>query len=62
VSPREYVVVISDQVTGSRAELRVAAPNRDLARERGVEAWKVATRRRSGYRVESITPAGQVDS
>jgi hypothetical protein len=62
VSAREYIVAIRDQVTGSRALIRVEAPNRELARDRAVVDWQVAARRRSGYRVESITPAGQVDA
>lgn len=59
MSAHEYIVTIRDQVTGSRAEVRVEAPTRDLARDRAVSEWKVAARRRSGYRVESITPASQ---
>jgi hypothetical protein len=60
VTPREYVVGIRDTETGARVEVRVEAPTRDKARERAVHEWRGAAQRSSGYRVESITPASQV--
>lgn len=62
MSAREYIVVIRDTVTDARCELRVEAPTRDKARERAVHEWRGATQRSHGYRVESITPASQVQT